>query len=122
MTTLTDHGPGRAATRTDAVVLDGITKTYASKAGTVDALRGVTHTFASSTFTAVMGPSGSGKSTLLQCAAGLERPTKGTVLVAGTDLAKLKEVELTTMRRSTMGFVFQSYNLLPALTVFDNVA
>jgi putative ABC transport system ATP-binding protein len=122
MTTLTDHDPRRAATRTDAVALDGVTKTYKSKAGTVDALRGITHTFASSTFTAVMGPSGSGKSTLLQCAAGLDRPTKGTVQVAGTDLAKLNEVELTTMRRSTMGFVFQSYNLLPALTVYDNVA
>lgn len=122
MTTLTAHDPRRAATRTDAVVLDGVTKTYRSKAGTVDALRGITHTFTSSTFTAVMGPSGSGKSTLLQCAAGLDRPTKGTVLVGGTDLAKLNEVELTTLRRSTMGFVFQSYNLLPALTVYDNVA
>ena len=122
MTTLTANDPRRAATRSDAVVLDGVTKTYSSKAGTVDALRGVTHTFASSTFTAVMGPSGSGKSTLLQCAAGLDRPTQGTVLVAGTNLAKLDEVELTTMRRSTMGFVFQSYNLLPALTVYDNVA
>ena len=122
MTTLTDHEPRRAAARTDAVVLDGVTKTYKSRAGQVDALRGITHAFAASTFTAVMGPSGSGKSTLLQCAAGLDRPTKGTVLVAGTDLAKLDEVALTTMRRSTMGFVFQSYNLLPALTVFDNVA
>jgi len=122
MTTLTDPEPGRTTTRTDAVVLDGVTKTYSSKAGKVDALRGITHTFGASTFTAVMGPSGSGKSTLLQCAAGLDRPTKGTVLVAGTDLAKLNEVELTTMRRSTMGFVFQSYNLLPALTVYDNVA
>jgi len=122
MTILSASDPGRTATRSDAVVLDGVTKTYTSKAGTVEALRGITHTFAVSTFTAVMGPSGSGKSTLLQCAAGLDRPTKGTVLVAGTDLAKLDEVALTTMRRSTMGFVFQSYNLLPALTVFDNVA
>ena len=105
-----------------AVTLDGIIKTYMSKAGKVDALAGVTHSFPSSTFTAVMGPSGSGKSTLLQVAAGLDRPTKGNVLIGGNDIGKLNEVELTKLRRSTMGFVFQSYNLLPALTVFDNVA
>ncbi|GAA3517688.1 ABC transporter ATP-binding protein [Aeromicrobium panaciterrae] len=105
-----------------AVTLDGITKTYQSKAGKVDALAGVTHAFPSSTFTAVMGPSGSGKSTLLQVAAGLDRPSKGDVLIGGNDIGKLSEVELTKLRRSTMGFVFQSYNLLPALTVFDNVA
>jgi putative ABC transport system ATP-binding protein len=112
----------RPDARTDAVTLDGVTKTYKSKAGRVDALRGITHTFETSTFTAVMGASGSGKSTLLQCAAGLDQPTKGKVHVAGTELGKLSEVELTTLRRSTMGFVFQSYNLLPALTVYDNVA
>lgn len=105
-----------------AVTLDGVTKTYTSKAGRVDALRGVSHTFASSTFTAVMGPSGSGKSTLLQCAAGLDRPTGGSVLIGGVDIGGLDEIALTTLRRSTMGFVFQSYNLLPALTVYDNVA
>jgi putative ABC transport system ATP-binding protein len=106
----------------NAVTLDGVTKTYSSKAGKVDALRNVTHTFRSATFTAVMGASGSGKSTLLQVAAGLDRPTKGHVLIGDTELGKLNEVELTKLRRSTMGFVFQSYNLLPALTVFENVA
>ena len=105
-----------------AVTLDGVTKTYKSKAGTVDALSDVTHAFPSSTFTAVMGPSGSGKSTLLQVAAGLDRASKGNVLIGGTQLGKLNEVELTKLRRATMGFVFQSYNLLPALTVYDNVA
>ncbi|WP_067432277.1 ABC transporter ATP-binding protein [Nocardioides jensenii] len=104
------------------VILDGITRTYSSKAGKVHALRGVTHTFAPSSFTAVMGPSGSGKSTLLQCAAGLDRPTSGRVRVGGVDLAGLSEVGLTRLRRDTMGFVFQSYNLLPALTAHDNVA
>ena len=105
-----------------AVTLDGITKTYKSKAGKVDALRDATHSFQSATFTAVMGASGSGKSTLLQVAAGLDRPSTGNVLIGGTDLGKLNEVALTELRRTTMGFVFQSYNLLPALTVFDNVA
>jgi putative ABC transport system ATP-binding protein len=120
--TIQHDGSVRTGTRTDAIRLDGVTKTYKSKAGRVDALRGITHTFAASTFTAVMGASGSGKSTLLQCAAGLDQPTTGTVFVAGTELGKLDEVALTTLRRSTMGFVFQSYNLLPALTVYDNVA
>ncbi|HET6298301.1 MAG TPA: ABC transporter ATP-binding protein [Kribbella sp.] len=107
---------------TPALLLDGITKTYRSKAGTVDALRGVTHQFARGSFTAVMGASGSGKSTLLQCAAGLDRPTTGAVLLGGVGLQDLSEVELTKLRRQQMGFVFQAYNLLPALTVYDNVA
>jgi len=123
MTTTFATSPGSPApTSVDAVTLDGVRKTYKSKAGTVHALRGITHTFGSSTFTAVMGPSGSGKSTLLQCAAGLDRPSGGDVLLAGTNLRSLNEVALTRLRRSTMGFVFQSYNLLGALTVFDNVA
>jgi putative ABC transport system ATP-binding protein len=105
-----------------ALVLDGITKTYRSKAGAVDALRGVTYHFRRGSFTAVMGPSGSGKSTLLQCAAGLDHPTSGTVVLNGVTLAGLNEVQLTKLRRSEMGFVFQAYNLLPPLTVYDNVA
>ncbi|MDQ6523218.1 ABC transporter ATP-binding protein [Nocardioides sp. LHD-245] len=105
-----------------AIVLDGVTRSYGSRAGRVDALRGVTHAFAPGSFTAIMGPSGSGKSTLLQCAAGLDRPTAGRVLVAGHDLGRLDEAALTRLRRSAMGFVFQAYNLLPALTSYDNVA
>ena len=105
-----------------ALVLDGITKTYRSKAGAVDALRGVTYHFARGSFTAVMGASGSGKSTLLQCAAGLDQPTTGTVVLNGVTLLGLNEVELTKLRRAEMGFVFQAYNLLPSLTVYDNVA
>jgi putative ABC transport system ATP-binding protein len=105
-----------------ALVLDGIAKTYRSKAGAVDALRGVTYHFTRGSFTAVMGPSGSGKSTLLQCAAGLDRPTTGNVVLNGVTLVGLNEVELTKLRRAEMGFVFQAYNLLPSLTVYDNVA
>ncbi|MFD7074259.1 ABC transporter ATP-binding protein [Nocardioides sp. NPDC059952] len=105
-----------------AVVLDDVTRTYRSRSGKVDALRGVSHAFASGTFTAIMGPSGSGKSTLMQIAAGLDRPTRGRVRVAGADLAGLNRTTLTKLRRETMGFVFQQYNLLDALTAYDNVA
>jgi putative ABC transport system ATP-binding protein len=107
---------------TVAVALDGITRTYRSRAGEVHALRGVTHTFVRGSFTAVMGPSGSGKSTLLQVAAGLDRPTRGEVVVGGQPLGGLNQTALTRLRRTSMGFVFQSYNLLDALTAYDNVA
>jgi putative ABC transport system ATP-binding protein len=82
----------------------------------------VSHAFASGTFTAIMGPSGSGKSTLMQIAAGLDRPTAGRVRVVGADLAGLNRTTLTKLRREVMGFVFQQYNLLEALTAYDNVA
>jgi putative ABC transport system ATP-binding protein len=68
-----------------------------------------------------MGPSGSGKSTFLHCAAGLDKPTSGTVRLGDTDLSGLKEVALTALRRERVGFVFQAYNLLPALTVEQNI-
>ena len=90
--------------------------------GAVAALDGVDLDFAAGTFTAVMGPSGSGKSTLLQCAAGLDRPSSGTVAVDGVELAGLGERRLTLLRRERIGFVFQSFNLLPSLTAAQNVA
>jgi len=105
-----------------AVTLDGVSRTYRSRAGDVHALRNVTHTFRRGTFTAVMGPSGSGKSTLLQVAAGLDRPTGGEVVVGDVPLGRLKEAELTKLRRTSMAFVFQAYNLLDALTAYENVA
>ncbi|UYQ63562.1 ABC transporter ATP-binding protein [Streptomyces peucetius] len=88
----------------------------------VAALDGVDLDFATGSFTAVMGPSGSGKSTLLQCAAGLDRPTSGAVEIDGIPLAGLSERRLTLLRRERIGFVFQSYNLLPSLTAAQNVA
>ncbi|MFE5629110.1 ABC transporter ATP-binding protein [Streptomyces sp. NPDC056470] len=88
----------------------------------VRALDGVDLDFRTGTFTAVMGPSGSGKSTLLRCAAGLDRPTGGTVELAGTALEGLSERRLTLLRRDRIGFVFQSFNLLPSLTAAQNVA
>ncbi|MFB6672508.1 ABC transporter ATP-binding protein [Streptomyces sp. NPDC056390] len=103
---------------TPAVRLTAVRREYRG----VTALDGVDLDFLAGTFTAVMGPSGSGKSTLLQCAAGLDRPTSGTVTIAGTDLTGLGERALTLLRRDRIGFVFQSFNLLPSLTAAQNVA
>nr|WP_245652924.1 ABC transporter ATP-binding protein [Herbidospora sakaeratensis] len=100
------------------VHLKAVRRTY----GTVAALDGVTAGFEAGTLTAIMGPSGSGKSTLLHCAAGLDRPTEGTVVVDGTDLGTLNEHGLTVLRRERIGFVFQAFNLVSALTAEQNVA
>jgi putative ABC transport system ATP-binding protein len=104
-----------------AVRLDGVSKEYGAGKNAVRALDGVTAGFARGTFTAVMGPSGSGKSTFLHCAAGLDRPTSGRVMLGDTELSTRSETELTELRRDRIGFVFQAYNLLGALTVADNV-
>ncbi|GAA2416276.1 ABC transporter ATP-binding protein [Nonomuraea africana] len=101
------------------VDLIAVTKHYAHG---VTALEDVSIGFGAGTFTAVMGPSGSGKSTLLQCAAGLDRPSSGRVVVDGRDLATLNDRKLTLLRRDRIGFVFQSFNLLPSLTAAQNVA
>ena len=104
-----------------AVALRRVSKVYRS-GGVVTALNQVTLDFEAGTFTAVMGPSGSGKSTLLQCAAGLDRPTSGEVWLGGQQLGELSETKLTVLRRNRIGFVFQSFNLLPSLTAELNVA
>jgi putative ABC transport system ATP-binding protein len=106
---------------TDAVRLESLRRVYDSADHPVVALDGVTATFAAGTFTAVMGPSGSGKSTLLQCAAGLDRPTGGRVFIDGTELTATREAAMTRFRRRRVGFVFQDFNLMPALTVEQNV-
>jgi putative ABC transport system ATP-binding protein len=106
----------------EAVGLAAVGKTYESGASPVKALDGVSAGFGYGTFTAIMGPSGSGKSTLLHCAAGLDRPTEGTISIAGTDLGTLDETGLTLLRRERVGFVFQSFNLVSALTAEQNVA
>jgi putative ABC transport system ATP-binding protein len=107
--------------RDHAVRLTGVSRVYGTGPGAVTALDGVTVAFVSGTFTAVMGPSGSGKSTLLHCAAGLDRPTDGVVAVGGTDLGPLSEKARTVLRRERIGFVFQEFNLMPALTARQNV-
>ena len=109
----------------DALRLVGVSKVFGSDAGgaaaRVTALRGVSVTFPAGSFTSVMGPSGSGKSTLLQCAAGLDAPTSGQVFVGGAEVPVGDEAELTEFRRDRIGFVFQQYNLIPYLTVAQNV-
>jgi putative ABC transport system ATP-binding protein len=104
-----------------AVVIESLTKTYGIGASRITAIDTVSLSFPAGSFTAVMGPSGSGKSTLLQCAAGLDRPDSGKVSIAGTELSGLSETGLTRLRRDRVGFVFQSFNLMPALTAAQNV-
>jgi putative ABC transport system ATP-binding protein len=102
--------------------LRDVRKVYGRGEGAVVALDGVSATLAPRSFTAIMGPSGSGKSTFLNVAAGLDRPTSGSVSLGGTDLEHLGERRLTILRRERVGFVFQAFNLLPSLTVAQNIA
>jgi putative ABC transport system ATP-binding protein len=104
--------------RPPALLLRDVTKTYD---GAHTALDRVSLEVRRGSFLAIMGPSGSGKSTLLHCAAGLDTPTSGEVRIGGTEIAKLSENQRTRLRRSRIGFVFQSYNLLPSLTVEENL-
>ena len=105
----------------EALRLSALVKTYGSGSARVTALRGIDLAIARGSFTAIMGPSGSGTSTLLHSAAGLDRPTSGTVHLGGTEISALTPRQLTAFRRDHVGFVFQAYNLLPALTVEDNI-
>ena len=98
-----------------------LTRRYGEGDNAVDALRGVSLEIASGQLTAVMGPSGSGKSTLMHILAGLDRPTAGTVAIAGTEITGLNDRELTRLRREHVGFIFQFFNLLPMLTARENI-
>jgi putative ABC transport system ATP-binding protein len=105
----------RVAVATDLV------KSYGQGDGAVDALRGVSAEFHSGQFTAIMGPSGSGKSTFMHCLAGLDTVTAGTVQIGDVDITTLSRTEMTKLRRERLGFVFQSFNLLPILTAEENI-
>jgi putative ABC transport system ATP-binding protein len=98
-----------------------LSKRYGEGATAVDALRGVSVAFAPASFTAIMGPSGSGKSTLMHLLAGLDSATEGDVWLGGSNLKGLGDAELTRLRRKRVGFVFQSFNLLPVLTAEENI-
>ena len=98
-----------------------ITRRYGAGDTAVDALRGIDLDIDSGKLTAVMGPSGSGKSTLMHILAGLDKPTAGTVAIGGTEITKLKDADLTKLRREHIGFVFQFFNLLPMLTAEENI-
>jgi putative ABC transport system ATP-binding protein len=103
------------------VAARGLTRRYGEGDTAVDALRGVSLDVATGKLTAVMGPSGSGKSTLMHILAALDRPTAGSVWVAGTRLGELGDGEITKLRRRHIGFVFQFFNLLPMLTAEENI-
>ena len=103
------------------VELRGVNKSFKRESQTVDVFTNLNVDFADHSFTALMGPSGSGKSTLLNLVAGLDRPTSGTLTVAGANVGAMKPSALATWRARHVGFVFQSYNLLPVLTARQNV-
>jgi putative ABC transport system ATP-binding protein len=98
-----------------------LTKTYRSGQATVRALDNVNVAFERGRFTAVMGPSGSGKSTLMQCMAGLDRPTSGQTFIGEQDIGQLDDTGITRLRRDRIGFIFQSFNLVPTLTAAENI-
>ncbi len=119
--TLTGQAPGQPRSATPAARAVDLRKTYGTGQATVHALAGVDVTFEHGRFTAVMGPSGSGKSTLMHCMAGLDRPTSGQTFVGDVDVASLDDKGMTQLRRDRIGFVFQSFNLVPTLTAGENI-
>lgn len=107
---------------TPLIELRSVAKAYRKGAETVDALAGIDLTIEAPAMVAVVGPSGSGKSTLLHIIGAMDRPTRGDVTVAGQDLNRLSQSDLTRFRRQSVGFVFQTFNLIPNLTALENVA
>ena len=121
MTQMLNAAPTSAATRVAARARD-LVKTYGHGDATVRALDGANLEVPAGQFTAIMGPSGSGKSTLMHALAGLDSVDHGEVLLGDTDITRLSERERTLLRRDRIGFVFQSFNLVPALTAAENIA
>ena len=113
---------GRPAHTVDAARVTGAVKVYGSGDTSVRALDGVSVGFPAGRFTAIMGPSGSGKSTLMHCAAGLDTLTSGAAFIGDTELGTLDDRRLTLLRRDRVGFVFQAFNLVPTLTVAENIS
>jgi putative ABC transport system ATP-binding protein len=119
MTTYIAQHPSR--TTAPAARAEALVRTYGAGENAVPALRGVSVEPARGQLTAIMGPSGAGKSTLLHCLAGLDTVTSGSVVIDGVDITKLSRTALTRLRGAKLGFVFQSYNLLPMLTAEENI-
>ena len=113
--------PPAATTLEPALAAAAVTRVFGEGEAAVHALRGVTLDVPAGEFTAIMGPSGSGKSTLMHLMAGLDRPTDGSVRIGGEEVATMSDAQLTLLRRRHVGFVFQSFNLLPVLTAEENV-
>ena len=120
-TPLTTDATAASTTRAAAARVADLTKVYGKGEAQVRALDGVTLDLAKGEFTAIMGPSGSGKSTLMHCAAGLDSVTGGQVYIGDVDLTRLKDKALTVLRRDRIGFVFQSFNLIPTLSAEENI-
>ncbi|WP_277065843.1 ABC transporter ATP-binding protein [Propionibacterium acidifaciens] len=116
---------GGAAPRTagdgPVILTRGLTKVFGYGDNAVTALNQVTVDIARARFTAIMGPSGSGKSTLMHCLAGLESPTAGSIVLDGQEISSMSQRRLTRLRRERIGFVFQSFNLVPSLTAEENI-
>ncbi|UWX96144.1 ABC transporter ATP-binding protein [Arthrobacter zhaoxinii] len=122
MTSLAQHSPAAGAGKPRlAAAAQLLNKTYGTGDTRVHALKDVDVSFETGTFTAIMGPSGSGKSTLMHCLAGLDTTDSGRIWVGGTEITGLKDAELTRLRRDSVGFVFQSFNLVPTLTAEQNI-
>jgi putative ABC transport system ATP-binding protein len=113
--------PVAAPASATVVAAQDVTRRYGEGDAAVDALRGITVDFPRGQFTAVMGPSGSGKSTLMHILAGLDTPTTGSVEIDGVEITRMKDKQLTLMRREKIGFIFQSFNLLPMLSAEENI-
>jgi putative ABC transport system ATP-binding protein len=103
------------------VEAEDLRRRYGEGEAAVEALAGITVSFPAGRYAAIMGPSGSGKSTLMHILAGLDRPTSGTVRIGGVDLTELGDRELTQLRRDRVGFIFQTFNLLPVLNGEENI-
>src|ERR1700761_352093 len=101
--------------------LENVTKDYPKGRGTVHALRGVNLEIADGEWLAIQGPTGHGKSTLLQLLGGLERPTSGSIELEGQEISRLGEGAMTTVRANSIGFIFQTFNLIPTLSAQENV-
>ncbi|OEJ32751.1 ABC transporter ATP-binding protein [Streptomyces subrutilus] len=114
--------PDQRQNQQPVLQLDQLVRTHGSGATEVHALRGINLSVHPGELVAVMGPSGSGKSTLLTLAGGLDTPTSGRVIVEGTDITAANRKQLAALRRRSIGYVFQDYNLIPALTAAENVA
>jgi putative ABC transport system ATP-binding protein len=104
-----------------AIRSEHVSRVFGSGESRVEALRDVSIGIPAGSFTAVMGPSGSGKSTFLQCSAGLDQPSEGKIFLGDVEVTALREPKLTILRRERVGFVFQSFNLLPALSAWENI-
>ena len=110
-----------AASSSEVVHVEGVTKIYSRDAGDIRVLEGIDLSVDEGAFMALTGPSGSGKTTLLNLIAGIDRPTRGRLRIAGTDITRLGESALARWRARHIGFIFQSYHLIPVLTAFQNV-